>query len=113
MATNMDKESLKAFTDRIAGMLIEKKERDDEHREDLKEIKLEIKGKFEETGVDADLVMFCAKARMAELEVRMKLMTDTSYMELYNETYGVNVDVNKVAEEEAPSVPSEDDDALG
>ena len=101
MATNMNKDVLRDYTDRVARMLIEKKEHDDEHKEDIKEVKQEIKGRLDETGVDADIVMFCAKTRMQELEARMKLMTDVSSMDVYDSIYGVNVDITKVGEEAA------------
>jgi uncharacterized protein (UPF0335 family) len=104
----VNKDVLKSFTDRVARMMAEKKEQDEEFKEDIKEIKAEIKGRVEETGVDPDLVMFCAKTRLAELDARMKLMTDVSYMDLYDSIYGVNVDITAVADEAA-----EEPDPLG
>jgi hypothetical protein len=88
--SNVDHDALKGFVDRLFNVEQEFADQKAEYNDSKKDLKAEIKGKVEETGVTVDQVVALAKIRMNEAEALDLQAEANANAALYDEVYGFN-----------------------
>lgn len=99
-----DHEALKGFVDRLFNVEQEFADVKAEYTDSKKDLKSEIKGKVEETGVTFEQVAAMVKTRMNETEALDAQAETNANMMLYEEVFGFNaaISVETDDEEEDP-----------
>lgn len=92
MATNTDQNALKAFVDRFVAIESEFLEHKSERDDSINDLKTEIKGRKEETGITPQEVQRLAKIRLKEQEAREQLEQADTDMATYDLLYGKSSD---------------------
>jgi uncharacterized protein (UPF0335 family) len=106
MGTNIDHEALKSYVDRLFTVEQEFADVKAEYTDSKKDLKAEIKGRVDETGVTFDQVAALVKTRMNETEALDQQAETNSNMLLYEQVYGFAAQPSSLAEDD-------DEDALG
>lgn len=100
-----DHEALRELVERMFNLEQEFADTKAEYNDSKKDLKAEIKGKVDETGVTVDQVVALAKIRMNEAEALDAQAEANANAALYDEVYGFNT--SPLASED------DEDDALG
>ena len=105
--SNVDHDALKGFVERLFNVEQEFADTKAEYNDSKKDLKAEIKGKVEETGVTVDQVVALAKIRMNEAEALDQQAEANANAALYEEVFGFNAVASEADETE------DEDDPLG
>jgi hypothetical protein len=106
MSTNLSHDALKAFVDRLLNVETTFADQKAEYTDSKKDLKAEIKGQVDETGVTFDQVVAQVKIRMNEVEALDNQAETNANMLLYEQVYGFSAQPSQLAEDD-------EDDALG
>lgn len=97
---NVDHDALKGYVERLFNLESEFADQKAEYTDSKKDLKTEIKGRLDETGVTFDQVQSLVKIRLNEANALDEQAENNANMELYEEVFGFS----------APAEQSSDDD---
>lgn len=103
-ADNVDRDALKGYVERLFNVEQSFADVKAEYQDTKNDLKTEIKGRADETGVDFKQVAALAKIRMNEAAALDEKAAHDTNTALYEELFGFSAE---------PSELAEDDDALG